>query len=970
MVSLVNALAFAFAGAYLLEGYRTRRAQRTHLFWGAGLAVAALPHLLATLQFWGLIPQDRYALLSFLVINHAALVLLFAGTLLLISERRALYLGLPVAYGVSWSAVTTGLAFTTQAPDLTYRLFSLNIWGYFIPLELVMVGIFLYAARFRGIRGYLIVALGYLIIVTGNAFWAPSLGTESAWVPRSALFVGTAAILVGFTYIGKEEEIRRRNRELAVLNSVAAAVSSSLELEEVLNLALDQVLKATGAQAAEVFLLNEEGDALDMAAYRGTLPESFREITRFNLGEGFPGRVAQSGEPMVTTDLAGDLRYLRKAVIEAGFGSFACIPLWAKGKVVGTIDVAALGRRPWSADELKLLVAIGHQIGIAVENARLFQALEKKTARLNALRQVDLAIMAEQDLMKVLRLIIDSARDLVGARLGEIKLIDPEKAEATAVVHSGLEPDGCLLKSEPSIRGVQWKIFEKGVSVRLKDIPAEPDSVGLPESHPMLRGLLGVPVKNAQGQVIAFLLLTDKADGRDFTEDDEEIVEALANQAAVAIENARLYEQVKAYAAEMEQQVAERTAELKAANEKLQRALREQAALAEIEVAVSQPRELQQALDQIVAAVTRHVGADSASVVLWDPVKEESTVSASTVPGQTAQMAAQREDGATRWIIDHAQPLVVPDVRDDPFGANPLPAEFRNGAYAGVPLLAEGRAIGVLYALSRRPRKFSQHELDFMAALANRAAIAITKVQIYQKLKARTRQLATSARELESFTYSVSHDLRAPLRHIDGFTKILVEDYGDQLGPEARRHLDRVRAAAQKMGALIDDLLALSRLEKKKITRQRVDLVSLTHEIIEEQKTDLGDREVEFVVGDLLPAQCDPTLIRAVLQNLIENAIKFTRPREKARIEIGCDVQPDGVPAYYVRDNGVGFDMKYVDKLFGVFQRLHKAEEFEGTGVGLATVRRVIHKHGGRVWAEGEPGKGATFYFTLREEVL
>jgi PAS domain S-box-containing protein len=228
----------------------------------------------------------------------------------------------------------------------------------------------------------------------------------------------------------------------------------------------------------------------------------------------------------------------------------------------------------------------------------------------------------------------------------------------------------------------------------------------------------------------------------------------------------------------------------------------------------------------------------------------------------------------------------------------------------------------------------------------------------------------TANRELEAFSYSVAHDLRAPLRSIDGFSRALIEDCGDQLGDSAKRYLDRVRASALRMGELIDDLLRLSRVTRAEMHRERVDLSAMARGMLESLSlTSRPEREVELVVEDGLAADGDARLLAVVFDNLLGNAWKFTSKRERARIEVGA-TEVECERHYYVRDNGAGFDMSYVGKLFGVFERLHSASEFEGTGVGLATVQRIVRRHGGRVWAEGTIDGGATFYFTLGEEPL
>jgi PAS domain S-box-containing protein len=236
-----------------------------------------------------------------------------------------------------------------------------------------------------------------------------------------------------------------------------------------------------------------------------------------------------------------------------------------------------------------------------------------------------------------------------------------------------------------------------------------------------------------------------------------------------------------------------------------------------------------------------------------------------------------------------------------------------------------------------------------------------------QRVSERTTQLEAANKELDAFSYSVSHDLRAPLRAVDGFSQAMLEDYGTQLPEEGQRYLRTIREGTHRMGALIDDLLTFSRLSRLPLTKRQVDAGELVRSAIGELDSLREGRQIEVRVGDLPACQGDPALLKQVWLNLLSNAFKYTRRCHPAVIEVGCAKEADE-NVYFVRDNGTGFDMRYADKLFGVFQRLHRAEEFEGTGVGLAIVHRIIHRHGGRVWAEAAVDRGATFHFTLEEE--
>jgi light-regulated signal transduction histidine kinase (bacteriophytochrome) len=227
-----------------------------------------------------------------------------------------------------------------------------------------------------------------------------------------------------------------------------------------------------------------------------------------------------------------------------------------------------------------------------------------------------------------------------------------------------------------------------------------------------------------------------------------------------------------------------------------------------------------------------------------------------------------------------------------------------------------------------------------------------------------TAELAAVNQELQTFEYSVSHDLRAPLRSIDGFSLALEEEFGPLLSGSGLDYLQRVRGAAQRMTALIDGLLSLSRVGRAELRRTNVDLTILADAAAADLRSAHSGRDVTFVRPEGMAGRGDPRLLRVVVENLLDNAWKFTSRREAARVELGF-TQDNGEPAYFVRDNGAGFDMAYGERLFGAFQRLHKPTDFPGTGMGLATVKRIVNRHGGRVWAEGEVDSGATFYFTL-----
>jgi light-regulated signal transduction histidine kinase (bacteriophytochrome) len=275
--------------------------------------------------------------------------------------------------------------------------------------------------------------------------------------------------------------------------------------------------------------------------------------------------------------------------------------------------------------------------------------------------------------------------------------------------------------------------------------------------------------------------------------------------------------------------------------------------------------------------------------------------------------------------------------------------------------------------LEKTNRELLQLTLELDDRVAERtAALQKSERQLEQRVRERTAELdqrttelEAANRELESFSYSVSHDLRAPLRAMDGFSRILIEEYGPQLPKEMKEYLQEIRIGTQQMGHLVDDLLAFSRLGRQPIREEVVAHDDLVRQCLDGLRIEREGRQVDLIVGELRPSRGDPALLKQVWMNLLSNALKYTRKQANARIDVGCEANGSGAITYVVKDNGVGFDMRYAAKLFGVFQRLHRAEDYEGTGVGLAIVQRIVHRHGGRVWAEARPGEGAKFFFTL-----
>jgi len=347
--------------------------------------------------------------------------------------------------------------------------------------------------------------------------------------------------------------------------------------------------------------------------------------------------------------------------------------------------------------------------------------------------------------------------------------------------------------------------------------------------------------------------------------------------------------------------------------------------------------------------------------------------------GVSAAQAEQKRRGIpVRGIFGSAlqvdEPLICNDIAEHPDGADLPMGHIPIRNILGVPVKSDEEIVG-LVAVANKDGGYEPADLETLSRLVAVMTVARryrsafgdarqAATRLEREVAERTAELGAVNRELESFAYSVSHDLRAPLRAIDGFSAAFIEDHWELVGPEGHDQLTRLRGGVKRMGRQIEDLLQVSRLATRKLEQRPVDLSALAREILEDLAAAEPAREVALDIAPGLVVRGDEALLRAAIQNLIGNAWKFTAGRRPARIQVGQE-QRDGGETYFVRDNGAGFDMAFAHKLFGVFQRLHDASEFPGSGVGLATVQRVIHRHGGEVTAEGEVGRGAVFRFTL-----
>ncbi len=369
-------------------------------------------------------------------------------------------------------------------------------------------------------------------------------------------------------------------------------------------------------------------------------------------------------------------------------------------------------------------------------------------------------------------------------------------------------------------------------------------------------------------------------------------------------------------------------------------------------------------LDYLCPAATRAVDSLGSAVFLWDTATRQFILRASDHPALSAKTPFAADGPLERAWRDRRALKVAP-----PSEAGPEMARLALGLGAGsldlLPLASLERTWGVLVSFRLRPSLFPGDDLAVLQLFAEQTAEALETGELFNRQQDLVERLEVANKELEAFSYSVSHDLRSPIRAVTGFSQLIAEDEASVLSGPAQHWLQRVQSNAVRMGRLVDDLLSFSRFGRQSLTLKRVDPTVLMRQVWDDLRAEHEGREVQLELADLPACLADAALLRQVLANLLSNALKFTRQQPLAKITVGCQRQDPDL-TYFIQDNGVGFDMAYAGKLFGVFQRLHNVEDFEGTGIGLAIVQRIIERHGGHVTAESNLGQGATFYFTLK----
>jgi signal transduction histidine kinase/putative methionine-R-sulfoxide reductase with GAF domain len=619
-----------------------------------------------------------------------------------------------------------------------------------------------------------------------------------------------------------------------------------------------------------------------------------------------------------------------------------------------------------------LMASLKQSRELATQQTALLEQTQRRAELLSTLNRVSWTLTTDMTLYEVLKALYRTICEVVPTDSFYVALYD----SANGVINFPVfyTPKGLIQAGTSNIfknPGLSGEVIQHRRTLYLPDIEEPKTAQGHMIIHTdpsPTRTYLGIPLI-VKEQVIGLMSVQSEQPDA-YNSDQISLLETIASQAAIAVEKARLY-------TELQEELAERAW--------AENALRQRESILEIGTSAAQSflvvsdwrTRMQHVLERLgqetrsshAYLYENHPGPDGQ--LLTSMRFEWTAVHAmSDLEEPAYQNVLLIEDKAERWLdaMQSGKPA---------YGtlANAAPEEAarmrKQGiqSYLNVPILVGTSFWGYIgFDDVDHERIWVEAEVDALKLVASILSGAIQRQRTDQALRQLNSELEQRVQErtaeLESFAYSVAHDLRAPLRGIDGYSKLFLDEFADKLDGDSRFYIDNVRTSAQWMGQLIEDLLRLSRVTRVEMHQSEVDISQMASEVLKALARQYPERQVEAVVQPGLSAWCDAGLLRLALENLLGNAWKFTGRVQQARIEVGCSIQ-DEQTVFFINDNGVGFDMKYAGKLFGAFQRLHSPGEFEGTGIGLATVRRIIQRHSGDVWAEGAVDRGATFYFTL-----
>ncbi|MFC4427038.1 GAF domain-containing protein [Deinococcus navajonensis] len=794
-------------------------------------------------------------------------------------------------------------------------------------------------------------------------------------VQRLAAYPLEAGLLVSL----HDEPVAQAEAHRRALATISLHLASALTQSAVAQVLVDAVTGTLGAAFAAVVMSDEHEALLRTIAFSGLPEQTMLDWQAFALDAHVPlAEAVRSGHAVFLSGPELTVRYpLLKA--DRGHGAWASLPLKLESQMFGALGVSFPEVRPFDEAErdfLHAVAAIGTQ---ALERARLLDAERLVRDRVSFFAEASEALAASLDLEATL----ESVARLAVPRMADwcaVYLPGGEHLRVLAMTHADenkLETLRGSLQAMPLHRdnpGGAAEVLRTGRPVCIPQVtPAIIDTLGRTPGQTAqiralgLRSYMALPMV-AHGQTVGVVSFARAETPHHYTPEDLELAQELARRAGVALDHARLYQEVQAWNAVLEQTVSERTRELAARTEELDARNR--------------------ALDAF-GTLSRDLATETDRVAL---IRRAQEILLTLLPDGVCGYF-EPEDQLWRLLALSGPPLdgalLAPLLRGLPRGTTPtFDAAFETAeavyvegfkpnlneegrgplgrvqSMAVLPVGSGDRPAGILVFALFAPHGWSRAEQALLNTARHKIRLALQRAEAVQALTERTAELEAVNEELNAFTATASHDLRAPVRHIQTFSGLLRRALGDEPPVRALKYLGMIDASAARMTQLTDALLEFARTARQPLRQSQVDLNRLVQDAIEDLHLDLTGEAVEWRISPLPEVQADPTLLRQVLVNLLSNAVKYSAVRERPTVTITAQVEGEEVIVTIV-DNGVGFDPMYADRLFGVFSRLHRADQFDGIGIGLATVKRIVARHGGRTWAESVPGEGATFHLAL-----
>ena len=773
---------------------------------------------------------------------------------------------------------------------------------------------------------------------------------------------GSSTSLAQYAAIAMENarlytDIAEQRRETELLSEITRDLSSSLDLTLILRKIIEYAQERCGSDMAFIAPYDRARGVATIVAAVGTRTDAFTDL-QILPGKGIGGQVLETKQPFVTGDYLNDPRlrhdYNSRAEQE-GFVTNMAVPILREGEILGVLWVVNRSPRPFTARHQAVLAKLAGQAAIAVENARLFQETQRRLTETAALLKIAEILNSQLELEPVLKEIARRTAEVLGFKRCSVFLWSDGRAQPVMSQFA----DG---RAAPEL----WAAFQSLTRYRVEEIPALAEAirsaapVEVPDARvsPLvpdwwvetfaLKSVLVVPLIR-QGTVIGALHL-DKTDPTPVGEQQLALAMTIAAQVALAVDTARHYAEERARAAELAAQV-------------------------EITHASTSTLELKPLLRKIAQQTARALNIERCSINLWRnghlaPVMSQ-FADGHHDPALWEKfkgMAAQHveEVPAHAQAIRLKEPVLVENAQESNLLAPYWVEAFGIRAALVVPLIAKDEVIGTLTVDdAREPRRWNTAQVDLAMTIAAQVALSVENARLYDESQRARTDLEGKNAELDTFVYSVSHDLKAPLVTIQGMAGLLLEEYRPQLPGEAVRYLERIQVNTQQMERLIADLLALSRVGREARAPAAVSLAEVVDDVVAGLASAMRDRGVRLTRGDLPTIWGVRTQIEQVMGNLLGNAIKYLGDVAEASVEVGT-VDRGAFVECYVKDNGIGIDPAYHERIFEVFQRL-KEVEVDGTGVGLAIVKKIVQASGGRIWVESAKGQGATFRFTWPE---